>query len=36
METARYLSYGSQKLASLFTSAMKRVRTSLFNNSDCV
>ena len=30
-----YVSYASQKLVSLFTSAMKRFRTSLFINNDC-
>ena len=36
MEIARYVSYASYKLVFLITSAMKRVRTSLFINNDCV
>ena len=36
MEIARFVRYASSKLVSLFTSAMNRVRTSVFINHDCV
>ena len=36
MKIARYVSYASPKLVYVFTSAMNRMRTSLYINNDCV